>query len=279
MVVSSAKNENLQFSWERTNTFVSSRQYKCVYNIKEQLYHPSVEFITWKREQCSQINGLTTISLVQIFNKSMISKNESIRIPQQLPINPKKSNKSPHNKIQSINMSPSTSIISSTFYKLAFKSTLYSALTNGEVEVMTTPPSNEIYKRCQQPGMTLFAINCSGYHIDASAGLSCKYYPLSQQIFHYNVSLPNDLHNFNCYVAIVIQSCNVKLFFLFLFLKKNKQIKNCIYHTDRQDMRNDVMALQSDDWTDGDEESNVWLDQRLLVQVVNEDPSPLSNSP
>ncbi|ETO33300.1 hypothetical protein RFI_03807 [Reticulomyxa filosa] len=116
-VVSSANNE---FNWEQTNTFGPLRQYKYIYNIKEQ------ELITWRRVQYSQVNGMLIVLLVQISNKEPIpSKSESIRIPRnKLSINPKESNKNPNNKTPSINMFKYMSTISAAFYKLAFKSTL-----------------------------------------------------------------------------------------------------------------------------------------------------------
>ncbi|ETN98126.1 hypothetical protein RFI_39391 [Reticulomyxa filosa] len=134
MVMLSANNEYTQFSGElneRTNTSVSSLQYKHIENIMEYVNQLFVELITWRLAQYPQVNSLTAVLLVQMFNKkSMQFKSESIRIPQNtLPIDPKKS-KSPYNKAPAVSTFPSTSTISGNFYKLIFK--ILSYRSNGK---------------------------------------------------------------------------------------------------------------------------------------------------
>ncbi|ETO04833.1 hypothetical protein RFI_32563 [Reticulomyxa filosa] len=227
---------------------------------------------------------------MNIFNKSPYYQITKVCVFTKLPINPK----SPHNKMPSINMFPFKSTISATFYKLAFKSTLHrlnvkkkmfikkkklyvyiahisnliqndflknnnknnSVLTNGKVELLMIPQSDEICRWCQQSGMSmafktlLQSIVTGTTSTRAQNSAANTVYRRSEFViptYRCPILIIN-LHNFAGYVASVIQFYNVKLFFyLFIFFKKRKQTKNCIYHTDRQDIRNDVLVLQSED--------------------------------
>ncbi|ETO12567.1 hypothetical protein RFI_24809, partial [Reticulomyxa filosa] len=278
MVVSSANNEYTQFSGElneRTNTSGSSLQYKHVENIMEYVNQLCVELITCRFAQCSQVNSLTDVSLLQIFNKeSMQSNSESIRIPQNtLPIK----SKSPYNKTPSVSTFPSTSTIYATFYKLTFKTISYRSngkkmfikkknvfmkkkciftygkrytLANGEVEVMMTPPSNEMCKQCQLETSvrfeTLFATNCSWHYTGADS--------------------ENNPHNISPSKCLS-STCTISLAMSQVLAKSAILPRLC----------NGVVALLSGIWTDGDGNFDTLSDQQLLAQVVAESPSMLSN--
>ncbi|ETO02021.1 hypothetical protein RFI_35418, partial [Reticulomyxa filosa] len=176
MLVSSANNEYTRFSGEldeQTNTLGPSRQYKHIENVMEYFNQLCVELITWRIAQYPQVNSLTAVSSVQMFNKeSMQFNSKSIRISQNtLPIDPKNS-KSSHNKTPVVSIDIKIKWKKKMFIK---KKNMFIkkkfTFANWEVEVMT-PQSNEMCKQCQ-PGTivifetSLFAANCSWHYTGA----------------------------------------------------------------------------------------------------------------
>ncbi|ETO07473.1 hypothetical protein RFI_29920 [Reticulomyxa filosa] len=261
MVVSSANNEYMQFSLgleEQTNRFGSSLQYKYIENVTEYVNQLHVELVTWKCAQYQQVNSLTAVSMVQMFNKKpMQFKNEIIRIPQnKLSIHPKKFKKT-YDKTPTVSTFTSISTTSMTFYKLTSKPLSYSTFANGEVEVMT-PPSNEIQTASTRTSMifeALFAVNCHWYHIGADSEIKCKHYLLSPQIYHHKVSSYKCLSSTSPDISQVL----VKLQY-------------------RQDTCNFVVTLLSEIWTYSDGDFDTLFDKlKLLAQVVMESQSLLSN--
>ncbi|ETO05015.1 hypothetical protein RFI_32382 [Reticulomyxa filosa] len=245
LMVSSVTNINTCNSTGNATNGQIYLKYQYNMNILKILWNTLVNYmwkmIMWKCAQYPQVKGLKSVLVVQIFNKESTSlENKIIRILQNIMmINAKQFNKNSYTKTPAMNMSTYNSnqmekkIVYEKKVSIFFKKNKNnSVLETGEVTIIRTPPLQTMstimskYKIQDIVRNKLFLIPRIHQH---------RAQPI---LFAANLLFQNlaaqtlivDSHNFASNFEIIVQNCNVKLFFFTSFFKKPNNKKIYINH-------------------------------------------------